>query len=411
MFNRFEAERYLLLASDLPGYNVRLTLRPAGTAPGEVIGDVTVQRIAAFADFNVQNAGSRELGRWGGLLRGQLFGLTGLGDRTTVSVFSTSDFEEQQTVQLGHDFRVGPEGLSVSGVFTYAWAHPAVEGDSDVEARTLFGTLEVGYPFVRRQTSNLRGSLGMDFVNQDVEVDDIDLTRDRLRVGFARLGWDALSDDFSGGRSFAEPFWRFSSLLELRQGLNIFDATDPCGPTGADCLAPGEIPPSRIEGRARATVVRLNGYGEVRPVRNVTLALGARAQYAWKPLLSFEEFSAGNYTVGRGYDPGALLGDRGYGTQAELRVGSRVPANAKAVAIEGYAFWDHARVKNLDDLVEIEGSRHLNSVGAGARINFNRFAIDTAFALPLTRVGIFDEKPDPRLLVSLTTRLWPWSYR
>lgn len=43
VFNRFDAERYLLLASDLPGYTVRLTLRPAGTTPGEVVGDVTVQ--------------------------------------------------------------------------------------------------------------------------------------------------------------------------------------------------------------------------------------------------------------------------------------------------------------------------------------------------------------------------------
>src|SRR3712207_8356815 len=43
---------------------------------------------------------SKELGRWGGLLRGQLFGLTGLGDRTTLALFSTADFEEQQTVQL-----------------------------------------------------------------------------------------------------------------------------------------------------------------------------------------------------------------------------------------------------------------------------------------------------------------------
>ena len=44
VFNEREAERYLLLARDLPGYDVRLTLRPAGTAPGEVIGEVTVVR-------------------------------------------------------------------------------------------------------------------------------------------------------------------------------------------------------------------------------------------------------------------------------------------------------------------------------------------------------------------------------
>jgi hemolysin activation/secretion protein len=141
------------------------------------------------------------------------------------------------------------------------------------------------------------------------------------------------------------------------------------------------------------------------------LALGARAQYAWKPLLSFEEYSAGNYTVGRGYDPGSLLGDRGFGTQAEARFGSRVPASANSAAVEGYAFWDYALVRNRDRLVVVDGSQHLNSVGGGARVNFNRFALDAAVAVPLTRVGLLDKKPDPRFLVSLTSRLWPWSFR
>src|SRR5688572_3528854 len=115
VFNRYEAERYLLLAGDLPGYNVRLALRSAGQARGEVIGEVTVIRTPALVVFTVQNYGSRELGRWGGLLRGQFFGLTGLGDRTVVAFYSTPDFEEQKTVQLAHDFRLGSEGLAIGG--------------------------------------------------------------------------------------------------------------------------------------------------------------------------------------------------------------------------------------------------------------------------------------------------------
>ena len=165
MFNRFEAERYLLLAGDLPGYTVRLTLRPAGTAPGDVIGDVTVQRLPAYADAIIQNGGSQALGPWGGLVRGELFGLTGLGDRTIFSFYSTSDFQEQQTVQLAHDMRLGGEGLSLSGSFTYAWARPTVP-DAKVLARTLFATTELAYPFVRRQTETVRGSVGADFVDQ-----------------------------------------------------------------------------------------------------------------------------------------------------------------------------------------------------------------------------------------------------
>jgi len=411
VFNRFEAERYLLLASDLPGYVVRLTLRPAGTVPGEVIGDVTVQRTPAFADFNVQNGGSKELGRWGGLLRGQLFGLTGLGDRTTLAAFTTTDIKEQQTLQFGHDFRLGSEGLGIGGLFTYAWAHPSIPGDSDVKARTLLATVQADYPLIRSLARNLRGSLGFDYINQDVDLDSIDLSRDRLRVAFLRLGFDAMSTRFSPGRSLSEPKWRFNSILELRKGLDIFGATKPCGPTGADCLGPGQVPPSRLEGISTAAVVRGLLYGEYRPVPRLTFALGARAQYAWKPLLSFEEFSAGNYTVGRGYDPGALLGDRGWGTQAEIRFGSTVPTSARRPAIEGYVFWDQARVSNLDHLFVVDQSNHLHSIGGGARVNFDRFALDAALAIPLTRVGFPERKPDPRFLISLTTRLWPWSYR
>ena len=410
VFNRYDAERYLLLASDLPGYTVRLTLRPAGTAPGEVVGDVTVQRTRGYADFNVQNGGSDALGPWGGLLRAQVFGLTGLGDRTSVSLFSTADLKEQKTFQLAHDFRLGPDGLTFSDAFTYAWAKPTVP-NAHVLARTLLNTLEMSYPLLRRQAQTIRWSAGMDLVNQDVKLDGIRLSRDRLRVAFVRLGADSVATDFTDTRySTAEPPWRLSTWLELRQGIDIFGATD-CGANGLECLGAGDVPPSRLDGDPEATVLRYTAAGEYRPMPRLTFALSARGQYAWRPLLSFEQFATGNYTVGRGYDPGTLLGDMGFGTQAEVRMGSTVPESLHKPAIESYAFWDHAIVRNRGNLVVLEGPDQLDSVGGGARINFDRFAVDAALAVPLTRVGIDRKKPGPRFLVSLTTRLFPWSYQ
>jgi hemolysin activation/secretion protein len=250
----------------------------------------------------------------------------------------------------------------------------------------------------------------MDYVDQDVDLKGAPLTRDHLRVGFARLSVDAISTDFSPGRSVAEPLWRVTGQAELRKGLNIFGATD-CGPKFVRCTGPGDIEPSRLEGLSTAAVVRGLLYTEYRPVPKLTFALGLRGQYAWDPLLSFEEFSAGNYTVGRGYDPGALLGDRGWGSQLEIRAGSTVPTSARKAAVEGYVFWDHARVSNLDKAFIVAGSKHLNSIGGGARIAFDRFSLDASLAVPLTRVGILDRKPGARFLISLTTRLWPWSYK
>ena len=403
LFNRFDAERYLLLASDLPGYTVRLTLRPAGTRPGEVIGDVTVQRLPAYADFVVQNGGSQALGPWGELLRAQIFGLTGFADRTSLSLYSTTDFKEQQTIQLAHEMRIGHEGLSLSGSFTYAWAKPTIAG-ANVLARTLLANTELGYPFVRRQSETVRGAFGLDAINQRVELDGKSFSRDRLRVAYARMGIDAAGDHIANSAfSSAVPPWHVFTTLELRQGIPGLGATD-CS-IAANC----GLTTSRPAGHPDATVLRWLLNSELRPSPKFTVALNVRAQYAWTPLLSFEEFAAGNFTVGRGYDPGALLGDRGFGTQAELRYGSRIPISARRPAIEAYAFWDHAGIHNLD-LALAGPAKHLDSVGAGARVNFDRFIVDAALAIPLSRAGPFYRKPPPRLLVTLTTRLFPWQY-
>ena len=422
LFNRYEAERYLLLASDLPGYTVRLTLRPAGDGvPGDVVGDVTVQRLPAYADFVVQNGGSQALGPWGGLARAQFFGLTGLGDRTSVSFYSTADLHEQQTIQLAHEMRIGPEGLTLGGAFTYAWARPTVH-DAHVLAKTLLGTAELGYPFVRTQAETIRGSVGMDVINQDVwfrtnqDTDFTHLTRDRLRVGFVRLGADIVPTRYSNPAfSSAEPPWHFSGLLELRHGFHALGATR-CGIViyqgfaNYACPDVSSVPPSRLGGHSNATVLRYTFNGEVRPIPKLTFALTARAQYSGKAVMSFEEFAAGNYTSGRGYDPGALLGDSGVGTQAEIRYGSRIPVSAGKPAVEGYAFWDHVEVRHHGSPIIVTEREHLNSIGAGARANWNRFVVDAALALPLTHVGSDNRKPPVRFLVSLTTRLWPWKY-
>ena len=416
VFNRYDAERYLLLAGDLPGYDVRLSLRSAEAGPGEVIGEVAVIRTPGQIDFNVQNFGSKDLGRWGGLLRGQFYGLTGLGDRTTVAVFSTADFDEQQTLQLGHDFRLGSEGLTLSGQFTYAWADPDL-GDPrlDVKARTLLSTVEASYPLIRTQSQTLRGAFGLDLINQRVRFNGLPLTKDHLRVAYARLDLDSTDPDSIGrigGFSVAEPRWRFLGGLEIRQGLDILGASEDCGRAFARCTARGAVPISRLEGDPTATVFRFDAYGEYRPVPNITFSLGMKGQATRDPLLSFEEFSAGNYTVGRGYDPGTLLGDNGLGFQAELRFGSIIPKTADSLSAQPYLFVDTAWVWNEDRLNARDVRQNLTSIGGGVRALYgDKAQIDVALAVPLERAGnLMTERPDVRFLVSLTTRLWPWSF-
>jgi len=177
VFNTFEAERYLLLADDLPGVDVRLSLASAvGGEPGDLVGDIAVVRQAAALDVNVQNFGSEAIGPFGGLLRGEIYDLTGLGDRTFVSAYSTLEFEEQQTYQLGHDFAVGADGLRLGGQLTYSVTRPDLElGGLDLESETVLGSIFASYPLKRSRRSSLYANAGLEIVDQNVEAGDIDL--------------------------------------------------------------------------------------------------------------------------------------------------------------------------------------------------------------------------------------------
>ena len=100
-------------------------------------------------DATVQNLAADETGRWGGQLRAQLYGLTGLGDVTSLAFYTTANPKEQKILNVGHSFRPGSEGLTIDGQFTYAWTQPDIDaGDNvpDLKSKTLFWSLGGALP-------------------------------------------------------------------------------------------------------------------------------------------------------------------------------------------------------------------------------------------------------------------------
>lgn len=403
VFNQREAERSLLLARNLPGFDTRLTLRPAEGAPGEVIGDVRVERTPFVLEGNVQNYASRSTGRFGGQVRAQINDVTGLGDSTNLAVFASADFNEQLVLNASHSFAVGANGLRLGGSFTYAWNDPTIGGVSPFDTETLVAGVTVSYPFILDQATNLTGSAGFDFIEQDVRFSGAALNRDRLRVAFARASLyttDRRSIDGVGGYSAAEPRWRFGISGEIRQGFDIFNATDAGLPPAI------AVPQTRAAGKADATVLRLDGIAELRPTPNLAFVVEPRLQWTSDPLLSYEEFSGGNYTIGRGFDPGSVIGDRGVGFRYEFRYGSGLPRNRESWALQPYGFFDAAWVGNEDPVaLGGTGSDELFSTGIGLRANWgDRARLDATFAVPLSRTDLQASTPSPRLLLSLLVR-------
>ncbi len=416
VFNTREAERILLLADDLPGLDVRLSLRPAaGGAPGDLLGEIAIVRDRAALDLNIQNFGSQAVGPFGGLLRGELYNLTGLGDRTAITVFSTLEFAEQQTIQLGHDFRVGTNGLRVGTQLTYSASNPAINLPGfALEAETVFASLFASYPLMRRRTASQYLEAGFDLADQNVEVNALPLTRDRVRIMFVRLTGEATDEPSlqrQGGYSQFEPRLRLRYLAEVRQGLGVFSASPDCRPNLAACLAGGGVPPSRIEANPQPLLVRFDLGAEYRPVPRFALALRVSGQVSGDALPAFEEYAGGSFSIGRGYDPGSVLGDNGVGASLEARYGSLAPRGANDVALQPYVFTDIVRVWNEDPSQRGLNPDRLWSAGGGLRAAWgSRMQADALLAVPLERPLAAAQRGDVRLLVSLTARLFPWRF-
>ena len=406
VFNIVDAERYLLLARDIPGMDARLTLRP-GAVPGEVVGEVTVTRTPILIDGSTQNYGSRDVGRWGSINRARFTGLTGMGDMTTVSFYSTPDFDEQKVLQLAHEFRVGGEGLRFGASYTYAWTRPDITG-FNIKSNTQIVSLFASYPLVLTQARRITFGGGLDIIDQDIKLGSTPLNRDRIRVFNLRADgiWiDPASVAGKRGYSPSEPQWSLGASVEARQGVNFLGASNDCGPGGAACFLPGAVPLTRIEAKPDAFLVRANAQAEWRPTKLFTLSLAPRAQWASDPLVAYEEFSGGNFTVGRGFDPGTIIGDKGVAVSAEARYGSFVPANRKAFAFQPFAFFDAAWVWNTDSAFNGLNPQKLYSAGGGMRVAWgDRARLDVALAVPLNRGGFLTERPDPRLLISFTSQ-------
>ena len=92
-----------------------------------------------------------------------------------------------------------------------------------------------------------------------------------------------------------------------------------------------------------------------------------------------------------------------------MRFGSILPKAADRASVQPYLFFDVAKVYNEDRLTA-DVNNKLSSIGAGVRSLYRGATLDVALAVPLERAGLQTRTPDPRLLISLTTRLFPWSF-
>ncbi len=383
------AQRYLLLASDIPGVRVQATLKPAPGGPGAVDLDITISRDAFDGSVQAQNYGSKTIGRELGLARIDFNSFTPLGERTSLVSYWTLGSNEQRVIQATESAKLGGSGLAMDLSGSWAWTRP---GDAvaqlKLEGESFAGSARLSYPIVRHRRHNLNLGVGLDWVDQQVDFGGglATLTEDHLRIFFARL------DGHWAPRALADRSAALTGSIEVRRGTK-----------GLDASRYGELTASRFGGMPNALVWRAQAQAAGQLVGPIYATATLSGQFTQDPLLSYEEFSVGNLSIGRGYDPSAASGDRAVAASLELTT-TPIRLFRDRAAWRPYAFYDAAKLTNIGPGAN---KRDLASAGVGVRAQITpRVSLDLGWAKPFDDPLAVGHTPASRVLVSLSASLF-----
>ncbi len=384
-----DVERTVALLNEVPGLEARVSIARGKQGPGAMRLIADAERRGPRVLVNVQNFGSKSLGREGTTLFAHLPGWAPLGDELELAAFNTWESGEQVSGQAAYS-----RGLTSSGLAARVWASYA-EAEPEGAVATLGSTsesltagIEATHPIYLRREESLSGYVGFEAANLKGELFQgaVPLSKDETRTLYAGLDGDFTVDD-----------WSFIGNVELRQGVRWFHAS-----------ARGDANLARSEADPFTRVVSGELLTQTPELWGVKAEIDLRGQWANDPLMAIEEFSFGNYTVGRGYDPGAAAGDSAIAAAITLSGFEQTFWNDQ-IGAELVAFYDIGRYWNEDTTGT--PSRTLASAGGGVRLLFNSLVrADIIYAQPLDQPrGLGESRPGARVLFNITAdavRIW-----
>lgn len=380
------------LARTIPGLSMSGALR-RGSEPGGMDLVIQPRRKGWRAYTNINNLFSDPVGPWGILVGADFYGSSLYGDQTTIQYYTTFDSGEQQVFRLGHTRRLNARGLTAGLTYMLADSNPqGVVAVLDLATDVQLFHGEISQPIVSRAWGSLVAGAAFDWSDQNTDVfSTVAITEDRTRVLSLRL-----SGRWRDDRHVA------SGWVEARQGLDVGNASQP-----------GDALLSRAEGDPQALVLRGGGDVETRISRRWTVYARFDGQWTDGPLLAPDEYSIGNLTIGRGYEPGSAFGDQAAAVSLESRWGPFGLANG-AILASPFVFYDAVAYWN-DDTFGVD-KRTVSSAGIGLRFEApGKGRLDVLWARPFDPpLGLGEKTPASSVLVNLTVSLddaarWVWS--
>ncbi len=282
-------DRAALIARSIPGLTSTTSLGPAAEVGAmELLVKASRTEWAASADLN--NGYSRALGFWAMSAQLTHYGDSAFGDQATALILTAPDFRYQRMFRASYSRGLNADGLSASVSALVGGAKPVGSfAQLNIAADVVNVRAELDQIFILKPNFAVNGSAAFEWNDQSTDVfANTALTRDRLRV---------LSLGLSGTN--ATPQTQVGWSLEFRQGLDFADASHR-----------NDVNLSRNGGDPHASLLR----GTVAIQQSLWAgwkgSVRIQGQYTDQPLLVPEQFSIGNLSIVRGYDPSALLGDK-----------------------------------------------------------------------------------------------------
>lgn len=376
-----EAERRLLLARDLPGVSLIASLRAVGSDSAGGLALVVDAGHDPFDAFlSTSNYSSPSVGPWVVTGGAGANSLLVPGDRLEGIGLFTPDIGEQEVVLLSYEVPVLTDGLVLRASGSATWSEPGDVLDFlEIDYNAWTARIEAEYAMLRTRERSFWLSAGLDATWQESDVEafpflDLDIDEE-LRVAF--VGGRYVTNQLLGGVTDIK--------ASVRKGLSILGASEE----GDDGLSPPGSDPEFLSAQASVDFDRA-----LTP--DWTLATRVAGQVG-DDLPSLERFSLGNYTIGRGFEPGLATGDSGIAGSVEVErhfdyaVTGRVSGTSAFGFLEGGKAW-------IDD-----GDESVASVGLGLRATvFDRIDLEGALAVPLDKPR-FDENSDVRFLFRAQT--------
>lgn len=370
-------ERALLLVNDYPGIAGGGILRPGTSLGASELVLALVEPSRANFSVNVNNNASNLLGPWGFAASALFNNPLPYPGQLSLGLVGSADFDLLRSFNARYASGIGSMGLVASLGLIVSQSRPNGLG---VESQSSSLAPRARIPLQRTRATSVYFEVGLTASQSQTELDGTRITEDKATVADAAL---IVIDAMRGNGS-----------TQLGLGLSV--GTDWFGALGSADRRSGRENFDQKFTKLTYTLQRNQNL----PGRFSGIVV-LRGQYSSDRLISGEQISFGGVQIGRGYDGGAIAGDRGLGGLVELRWDmpqldgvSLGPGGA----VQWFASADWASVKRAE-----EPSESLRSISAGGRYRNGRgWTIDGMVAYGQTDDESTNPRSNPRYLISTT---------